>query len=238
MIDLGTLGGGYSVASDINNHGQIAGQERGTRVGQSWAVVWMNTGVPGPSKTSARSPARAAPMRTASITEAQADPNTVGRRWGPVRAYAVVWDEVRDGWVIQDLGKLPGDMSQLCRRCQRSRSRSLAGAAARRPASPAGFRGPRPLGMFRLSGSGRRKTWGPVINNSGDVAGFSTDASGIVMRSAGDPPLTGRLKISERSAAAAAKPTASTVMETSWVSAISAGDAPVRSTHSLRTWRG
>jgi probable HAF family extracellular repeat protein len=43
MIDLGTLGGNYGIALEINNEGQVVGQSNDAS-GQRWAVVWTNTG--------------------------------------------------------------------------------------------------------------------------------------------------------------------------------------------------
>ena len=174
MIDLGTLGGGYSVASDINNHGQIAGQSGDEALNQRWAVVWTNTGgtwaIENLGTVTGACCADAQGINNGSA----ADPTTVAVV-GSSEGHAVVWTKSATGWVIQDLGTLPGDMFSSAEDV--NDHGAIVGRSVSKTGVISGFLWTAATGMFRLSGLGV-ETWARAINNSGDVAGFSTDASG------------------------------------------------------------
>jgi probable HAF family extracellular repeat protein len=173
MIDLGTLGGSNSVAWDINNHGQIAGQSDDA-LKQRWAVVWTNTGgtwaIENLGTVTGACCANARGINNGSA----ADPATVAVV-GSSEGHAVVWTKSATRWVIQDLGTLPGDMFSGAEDV--NDHGAIVGRSASKTGVNSGFLWTAATGMFRLSGLGG-ETWALAINNSGDVAGFSTDASG------------------------------------------------------------
>jgi probable HAF family extracellular repeat protein len=174
MIDLGGLDGCTSYANDINNHGQIAGESNDI-LRQRWAVVWTNAGATGaleklPTQTGACCSA------AYGINKGSAgDPSTVSVA-GSSQGHAVVWRRSATRWTIQDLGALPGDTYSFAHDVNDegdvvgSSSTGASGASR-------GFLWTAATGMLPLSSLGG-ETYALAINNGGDVAGLSTDASG------------------------------------------------------------
>jgi probable HAF family extracellular repeat protein len=98
MNVLGTLGGDYSIAHDINNHGQLVGESRAPD-GNTYAFL---ADAAGGAWTSLGSLPGGSGSRAYAINDAG---QVVGEAGAPDGAHAFLWDSVNG---MQDLGALPG----------------------------------------------------------------------------------------------------------------------------------
>ena len=125
-----------------------------------------------------------------------ADPNTVAVV-GSSEGHAVVWTKSATGWVIQDLGTSPGDMFSFAEDV--NDHGAIVGMSRSKTGVTSGFLWTAPpecsgCPVWAAKPGRWRSTTAAMWPDS------VRTLPGIVMRSAGDPPLTGQLKISERSA--------------------------------------
>jgi probable HAF family extracellular repeat protein len=173
-VDLGGLDGCDSHASDINNHGEIAGGSADA-LGHRWAVVWTNGGGTwAMEKLGTLTGACCADARGINNGNA-GDPSTAAVV-GNSEGRAVMWTKSATGWSVRDLGTLPGDTSGSANDVNDRGDvvglsyNSVTGITT--PVLWSTVVGMLPLP--RMSG----ETYALAINNDSDVAGLSTDAFG------------------------------------------------------------
>jgi probable HAF family extracellular repeat protein len=180
MVDLGTLlpgGGGDSQARDVNNNHQIAGYSS-LAPGQLRAVVWTKTGN-GWAIENLGIVTGSCCAQALGVNNGGGDPAAVavvgGSRVSPNESHAVMWTRSSTGWEITDLGTLPGDMFSVAHAI--NDHRVIVGTSLDASNIGRGFLWTGDTGMMELDSLGG-DTYALAINNSGDVAGLSTDESG------------------------------------------------------------
>ena len=113
MIDLGTLGGAYSYASDINNSAQVVGWSTNLS-GESHAFLWEDLNANGLSDPGEMIDLGTLPGGTSSYAR---DINDLGQVVGYSNSHAFLWEDLNanglsDPGEMIDLGTLGGDFSQ------------------------------------------------------------------------------------------------------------------------------
>jgi len=178
MLDLGTLGGGNSFAWDVNEHHQIVGTSQdATR--QQWAVVWSLSGGTwtieklGTLTGACCSEAQGINNGTAGSPAAVA---VVGSMVSAGENRAARWIMSAAGWTAQSLGTLPGDSFSNAHDV--NDDGAIVGVSGDASVT-SGFLWTAAVGMSRLPGLGGTTTGAFAVNNNGDVAGLSTDPSGV-----------------------------------------------------------
>ncbi|HEU4892177.1 MAG TPA: hypothetical protein VFT47_11550 [Vicinamibacterales bacterium] len=179
MVDLGTFGGGNSYASDINDHGQIAGRSEDASRRQ-WAAVWRRSGstwtienlgtATGACCAHAQGINNGFAGNPAGVTVVGGSTVSSGEN------HAAMWTMGAGGWAIQTLGTLPGDLFSTA--YDVNDAGSIVGLSGHSGSISSGFLWTAQAGMSRLPGLGGETTYALAVNNNGDVAGFSTDPSG------------------------------------------------------------
>jgi probable HAF family extracellular repeat protein len=179
MIDLGTLGSGNSHAWDINDHGQIAGSSQDASR-QNWAAVWTRSGntwtienlgtASGACCAHARGINNGIAGNPAGVAIVGGSTVTTGG------SHAAVWTRSPEGWDIQTLGTLPGDLFSSAHDI--NDDGTIVGVSGQPGGISSGFLWTAEAGMSRLPGLGGNVTDAFAVNDSGDVAGVSTDAAG------------------------------------------------------------
>ena len=182
MVDLGTFGGGNSFASDINDYGQIAGASHDA-ARQQWAAVWTRSSgawiienlgtvtgtccahANGINNGTAGNPAAVAVVGSSTVASGA--------------SYAALWTRSTGGWTVQTLGALASDVSSTA--YDVNDAGTVVGQSRRDNviSSPtSAFVWTAAAGMSRLPSLGGTTTSAYAINNEGQIAGSSTDASG------------------------------------------------------------
>ena len=179
MVDLGTFGGGSSYAWDINDYGQIAGSsEDASR--QQWAAVWRRSGVAWTIENLGTATGACCAHAQGINNGTAGNPAGVtvvgGSTVGSGASQAAVWTMSAGGWAVQALGTLPGDAFSSAHDV--NDAGAVVGVSGRGDGTGNGFLWTAAAGMSRLPGLGGNTTYALAISNGGDVAGFSTDASG------------------------------------------------------------
>jgi probable HAF family extracellular repeat protein len=177
MIDLGSLGRS-SYATDINNHGMIAGRSEAA-VLEHWAVLWtVSSGVGTIEKLSTITGncCGSANGLNNGIDGDSSAVAVVGSStvWSG-EAHAVMWRRAPNEWLIEDLGTLPGDMAS--RAHDVNDSGTVVGVSIRSTEINTAFRWHPNTGMVALPSLGGN-TNAAAIGNNGDIAGISIDAAG------------------------------------------------------------
>jgi probable HAF family extracellular repeat protein len=189
MIDLGTLGGRTSWASDINDHGQIAGRSESEPVAgmtQGWAVVWANIGGTWVTENLGTVTGMCCASAFGINNGTNGDPAAVivvGNSRVPTEPpeppgfefHAVMWTKSGAGWTLRVLGTLPGDTGSNA--ADVNDHGEIVGSSGSAGVNSA-FLWTASNGMRRLPSLSSGNTQASAISNSGDIAGFSTDASG------------------------------------------------------------
>lgn len=178
MVDLGGLDGCTSHARAVNNHRQVAGGSADAQ-GNRWAVLWTH-GEGGWTIDKLPTLTGLCCADAGAINNGNAgDPLTVSVAGNSTSSsgagHAVVWTKSPAGWSIEDVGTLPGDEYSTATGLNDYGEIVGISSTAAGPAS--GFLRTALTGMVRLAGLGG-ETYALAINNTGDVAGLSTDASG------------------------------------------------------------
>lgn len=178
MIDLGTLGGGNSYAADINNHGVIAGTSDDA-ARQRWPVVWTMSGgnwtienlgtLNGGCCGSADGVNHGIEGDRSTVAVVGSSTTPSGRR------HAAMWRTSGTGWVLEDLGTLPGDVFANARDV--NDEGTVVGLSGNGAGVSSAFRWTASTGMVKLDSLGG-ETYALAVSNQGDIAGFSTDAAG------------------------------------------------------------
>jgi probable HAF family extracellular repeat protein len=179
MIDLGTFGGGNSHARDINDHGMIAGgSEDADR--RRWAAVWRRAGATWTIENLGTVTGACCASAYGINNGTAGDPGSVavvGSSAVSGHSEAAVWTMSASGWAVQTLGMLSGDTFSSAHDV--NDGGTIVGLSARGGGEIAsGFLWTAATGMSRLPGLGGALTYALAINNSGDVAGLSTDTGG------------------------------------------------------------
>ena len=179
MVDLGTFGGGNSLAADINDHGLIAGTSDDASRRQ-WAAVWKLSGgawtIENLGTATGACCAHAQGLNNGFGGDALAVAVVGGSTVTSGESHAAVWTMSADGWAVQTLGTLPGDV--LSAAYDVNDAGSIVGVSGRDGDVRSGFLWTAEAGMSRLPGLGGSTTYALAVNNSGDVTGLSTDPSG------------------------------------------------------------
>ena len=187
MVDLGTLRtvdmpagvAGNSYASDINDHGLIAGGSwDGDR--QQRAVVWSMVGggwnIEDLGTLTGSCCANANGLNNGGgVPDAVAVVGNSATSTGAL--HATVWRKSGTAWVIEDLGTVGNDMSSSAHDV--NDEGTIVGVSEAGNGVGRGFMKPLGLPMVALPGLGG-DTHALAISNNGDVAGVSTDSSGNV----------------------------------------------------------
>ena len=177
MIDLGSLGRS-SYATDINNHGMIAGRSEAAVLGY-WAVVWtMSSGVWTIEKLSTITGTccGSANGLNNGIAGDSSDVAVVGSSTvGSGEEHAVMWRRAPGEWLIEDLGTLPGDMASRAQDV--NDSGTVVGVSVSSTEINTAFRWHPNTGMVALRGLGGSTSPAAIAQN-GDIAGTSVDAAG------------------------------------------------------------
>ena len=177
MIDLGSLGRS-SYATDINNHGMIAGHSEAA-VLERWAVVWtVSSGVSTIEKLSNITGACcgiALGLNNGIDGDSSAVAVVGSGTVASGEAHAVMWQRAPSEWLIQDLGTLPGDMAS--RAHDVNDSGTVVGVSISSTQINTAFRWHPNTGMVALPGLGGNTSAAAIASN-GDIAGTSIDAAG------------------------------------------------------------
>jgi probable HAF family extracellular repeat protein len=179
MVDLGTFGGGNSYASDINDHGLIAGRSEDASRRQ-WAAVWRRSGstwtIENLGTATGGCCAHAQGINNGTAGNAAGVAVVGGSTVGSGASHAAVWMMEATGWAVQTLGTLPGDAFSAAHDV--NDAGAIVGVSGRDGSVSSGFLWTAQAGMSRLPGLGGDTTYAHAVNNSGDVAGLSTDPAG------------------------------------------------------------
>jgi probable HAF family extracellular repeat protein len=180
MVDLGTFGGGNSFAADINDHGQIAGTSQDASR-QQWAAVWRRSGgawtIENLGTVTGACCAHANGINDGIAGNPAGVAVVGGSTVGSGANHAAVWTMSAGGWVVQALGTLPDDTFSTANDV--NDDGAVVGVSGRGAGTVAsGFVWTAATGMSELPGLGGQLTYALAINDGGDVAGLSTDASG------------------------------------------------------------
>ena len=179
MVDLGTFGGGNSFAFDINDHGQVAGSSEDASRRQ-WAAVWSLSGSTWTIENLGTATGACCAHAQGINNGLAGNPAGVAVVGGSIvssgETHAAVWTRSASGWAVQTLGTLPGDMSSTAHDV--NDSGTIVGSSGRGVDISRAFLWTAAAGMSPLPGLGGDTTYALAVNNSGDVAGLSTDRAG------------------------------------------------------------
>ena len=176
MIDLGSLGRS-SYARAINNQGMIAGNSEDGAVFGNWPVVWtVSSGVWTIEKlTTITGTCCGAAFGLNNGTNGDSSAvAVVGSVWSGA-SRAVMWRRAPAGWLIADLGTLPGDTDSSAWGV--NDTGTVVGWSISSTGINTAFRWHPNTGMVALPGLGGN-TSAVAIANNGDIAGTSIDAAG------------------------------------------------------------